>query len=136
MAGEISGTDVLLLVNVGTEASPNYQAVGSQSSLSREETRDTIETSNKGNEAKTFIYGKLGSTLSLDAFYVPTNADFNVLKDAIRNRKQIKVRIDDEANSRTEEADCLVTSFPEEYPDNDAATLSLELQVTGSWSAV
>jgi hypothetical protein len=136
MAGEKSGSDVVLLANTGTVASPTYEIVGSQTGMTRDEERNDIETTHKGVDAHTYIYGKYGSSLTLDKLFVPSGAAISALKTAIRDGLTILVQVNDTDASTTEEAEVLVTSKTEDWPDNDAATLSLDLLVTGTWTTV
>jgi TP901-1 family phage major tail protein len=131
----MSGTDVLLLVNTGTVGSPVYTAVGSQRGLSREETTEEIDISSKDERAMRVLAGRYGSTMSLDALYVPDDASFLALKSAMRNGDLILVRLSEDG-VEVEEADALVTSMSEEYPDVDAATISVALRIDGEWVTV
>ncbi len=128
-----NGADILLMVNVGTEAMPQYLAVGSQRDFSREETTEEIDASSKDSRAARVIAGRYGSTISLEALYVPTDEGYLALRDAMRNGDLIKVRISDE-NTPTEEADALITSLSEEYPDQAEATVSCDLTIDGEWA--
>lgn len=130
-----NGADILLMVNVGTEAMPQYLAVGSQRDFSREETTEEIDVSSKDSRAARVIAGRYGSTISLEALYVPTDEGYLALRDAMRNGDLIKVRISDE-NTPTEEADALITSLSEEYPDQAEATVSCDLTIDGEWAEV
>lgn len=130
-----NGADILLMVNVGTEAMPQYLAVGSQRDFSREETTEEIDVSSKDGRAKRVIAGRYSSTISLEALYVPTDEGYLALRDAMRNGDLIKVRISDE-NTPTEEADALITSLSEEYPDQAEATVACDLTIDGEWAEV
>ena len=130
-----NGADILLMVNVGTEAMPQYLAVGSQRDFSREETTEEIDASSKDSRTARVIAGRYGSTISLEALYVPTDEGYLALRNAMRNGDLIKVRISDE-NTPTEEADALITSLSEEYPDQAEATVSCDLTIDGEWAEV
>lgn len=130
-----NGADVLLLINTGTEEAPTYVAVGSQRGMTIEETVDEIDTSSKDTGSKRVVGGRYGSTLSLDAVYVPDDASYLALKTAFRAKNLILVRVEVE-DVETEEADCLITGMSSDYPDNDVATISIDLTVDGDWSEV
>ena len=130
-----NGSDILLLVNTGTDVEPVYMAVGSQRNFSREEATEEIDVSSKDGRAKRVIAGRYSSTISLEALYVPTDEGYLALRDAMRNGDLIKVRISDE-NTPTEEADALITSLSEEYPDQAEATVSCDLTIDGEWAEV
>lgn len=130
-----NGTDVLLLVNTGTAQQPAYTVVGSQRNLSREETTEEIDVSSKASRAKRVLAGRYASSLSLEALYVPSDDAYLALKDAMRNGELIKVRMQDDGVA-AEEADALITSMSEEYPDQAEATISCDLTIDGEWAEV
>lgn len=132
----MNGTEILLLVNTGTEAAPTYTVVGSQRDMSREETSEEIDVSSKtGGRAKRVIAGRYGSTMSLDALYVPDDASYLALKNANRDGDLILVRVSEEG-VEVEEADALVTGISGEFPDQGAATISVDLTIDGEWTEV
>lgn len=120
----MNGTDILLLVN-GT-------AVGSQRDVTFEETNEEIDMSSKDGRAKRVIAGRYGSSVSLDAVYVPSDAAYLLLKAAMRNGTLIQINRQEEG-SILESADALVTSISEAGPDQDAATVSIDLTIDGDW---
>lgn len=135
MTGERSGTDVLLLVNTGTSDSPTYTEVGSQRGLTRAETTAEIDISSKEERAMRVLPGRYGSTMSLDALYVSDCDAFLSLQSAMRNGELILVRISEE-ELETEEADALITSLSESYPDQAEATVTVALRIDGDWTTV
>ena len=131
----LNGADVLLLVNTGTPAAPVYTAVGSQRGLTRQETTAEIDVSSKDSRAMRVLPGRYGSTMTLDALYVPDDTAFLALQSANRDGELILVRIEEE-EIETEEADALITSMGEGYPDQGACTVSVSLRIDGEWSVV
>jgi len=129
----MNGTDVLLLVNVGTPTVPIYQTVGSQRDVTFEEATEEIDVSSKDSRAKRVLPGRYSSSLSLDALYVPTNADYQALKDAMRNGDLILVARQED-NVTLETADALITALSEAFPDQGEATISVSLTVDGFWT--
>ena len=131
----MNGTDVLILVNTGTEGAPVYTAVGSQRGASLSETNDEIDISSKDSRAGRYLAGRYGSTLSLDALYVPSNLAYLALKMAQRAGDAILVRVSEEA-VETEEASAIITDMSTDFPDQEAATISIDLRIDGEWAAV
>lgn len=129
----MNGTDILLLVNTGTPGSPVYEVVGSQRDAAFEETTDEIDVSSKDGRAKRVLPGRYSATISLDALYVPSNAAYQALQDAMRNGTLIKV-LREEAGVSLEEANALVTSLSEAGPDQGEATVSTALTIDGEWN--
>ncbi len=131
----ISGTDVLLMVNTGTAESPSYTAVGSQRGVTRDETTAEIDISSKEQREMRVLPGRYGSTMSLDALYVLDDDAFLSLQSANRNGDLILVRISEDG-LETEEANALITSMSESYPDVAEATITVALRIDGAWSTV
>jgi TP901-1 family phage major tail protein len=131
----VNGTDILILVNTGTDQSPTYTAVGSQRGATLDETNEEIDMSSKDSRAGRVIAGRYGSTISLDGLYVPSNAAYQALVTASRAGNLIKIRVSEEG-TETEEADALITTMSKEAPDQDAAVISIELTIDGEWETV
>jgi TP901-1 family phage major tail protein len=130
-----NGADVLLLVNTGTDQAPTYTVVGSQRNLSRQEANEEIDVSSKASRARRVLAGRYSSSLSLEALYVPSDQAYLALRDAMRNGDLIKIRIEDDSVA-VEEADALITSMSEEYPDQAECTISCDLTIDGEWAEV
>jgi TP901-1 family phage major tail protein len=128
----LNGTDILILVNTGTDVSPVYAAVGSQRDATFGETTDAIDVSSKDARAKRVIPGRYTATISGDALYVPSNAAFLALQVAMRNGTLIKV-LRQESGAALEVADAVVTDLSQAAPDQDAATVSISLDIDGEW---
>ncbi len=131
----MNGTDVLLLVNTGTELVPSYEAVGSQRDVSFEETTEEIDVSSKDSRQKRVLPGRYGASLTLDALYVPTNAAFVALQAANRDGELILVAKEVD-NVTIETATALITSMSGSFPDQGEATISISLTIDGGWTVV
>lgn len=131
----MNGTDVLLLVNIGTELVPDFVAVGSQRGMTRVENVAEIDISSKDEAAKRILGGRYSSTMTLDGLYVPDDEAMLTLKSAVRNRELILVRMSEEGDE-VEEASALVTSKSESWPDQGEATISISLSIDGEWTTV
>ena len=129
----MNGTDVLLLVNTGTEALPVYEAVGSQRDVTFEEATAAIDVSSKDGRAARVLPGRYSSSLSLDALYVPTNDDYDALKDAMRDGEMILVAKEVDGTT-TETATALITTMSEAFPDQGEATISISMTIDGEWT--
>lgn len=131
----MNGTDILVLVNTGTEEAPSYEAVGCQRDCTIEETSDTIDNSCKASRAMQVDYGRYGSTVSLDLLYVPTNAGYLKLKDANRNAEKVLLA-KEVSDVVTEIATAKVDSISETFPDQAEATASVAFTIDGWWEEV
>jgi len=130
-----NGSDILLLVNTGTDETPSYEAVGSQRDVTFDESTEEIDVSSKDSRAKRVLPGRYGASISLDALYVPSDAAYAALVDANRNGDLIKVaREEDDVTIET--ADALITSISGSYPDQGECTISVSLTIDGEWVSV
>lgn len=131
----MNGSDVMLMVNTGSEAVPAYELVGCQRDVTFEETTEEIDVSCKPQRAKRVIAGRYGATLSLDALYVPSNEAYQALRNANRDGDLILVARE-EKGVTLETANALITSMSEAFPDQAEATISISLTVDGVWVEV
>jgi len=129
----VNGTQMLLLVNVGTAAVPIYEAVASQKDLGIEQASEEIDVSNKnsGRYAE-FIPGRYSSTISLEALYVENEASYGVLQQSCEFGIPLKVRRE-YAGVAKKEADVFVTSLSEAFPDMGPSVVTAALRVSGPW---
>lgn len=130
----LNGTQVLLMVFDATanEGAGEYVSVAEQTGLSMEESVNLIEASSKESDHTKWLYGKSDGTLSLEALYVPNDRGLALLKQAKKERKPILVRRD-EAGQPIEQVEALIETISTEFPDNDNATVSVDLQLNGNW---
>ena len=134
MAGTpMQGGDVLVLVNIGSEASPNYSAVGSQTNCSFTKTVPTINVSAKGDIADRFVPGRKAEAMSLTAFYVPGQVELGQLRRAVDLRETVLVRRQ-EQGAATQEARGIITNFAENFPDQAPGEVQMDIQIDGGWA--
>lgn len=122
----MNGSDVLLLVE-GT-------VVGYQRDVTFEEATEAIDVSSKESRARRVTAGRYSASVSLDALYVPDDVAYQSLKSAMRTGALVTV-LRQEDGVALEHAEALVTALSEKAPDQDAATLSVELVIDCEWVA-
>lgn len=122
----MNGSDVLLLVE-GT-------VVGYQRDVTFEEATEAIDVSSKESRARRVTAGRYSASVSLDALYVPDDVAYQSLKSAMRTGALVTV-LRQEDGVALEHAEALVTALSEKAPDQDAATVSVELVIDGEWVA-
>lgn len=128
-----NGSDILLLVNTGTAAVPAYEAMGGQRDVTFDESTEEIDISSKDSRAQRVLPGRYSSTLSLDSLYVYDDDCYLALKDAMRDGELILVaRQEDGVTEET--ADAVITSLSQSFPDQEEATISIDLTVDGWWT--
>lgn len=131
----IDGASVLLMVNLGDDETPNWTAVAEQTGLSTENSRNLIEASSKDSDHTKWIYGKQDGTVTLESLYVPNDAAFKAIEEAMNN-KEIVILRRTENGEDIEEATALVSTISKEWPDNDASTCSAEFQLDEPWTPI
>lgn len=131
----MNGTDLLILVNIGTIQTPIYQAVGCQRDCTIEETSETIDVSCKDSRAQRVLSGRYASTISLDSLYIPNDSSYLALRTANRAGDLIKV-VREEAGVSMEMVDAKIDSMSEAFPDQGEATISMAFTVDGFWQPI
>ncbi len=122
----MNGTDILLRVD--------GNIVGSQRNVTFDETNEEIDVSSKEAREKRVLAGRYGSTITLDALYVPDDTAYLALQAAMRAGSFVEV-IRHEDGATLESACAIVTSLSTAAPDQDAATIAVGLTIDGAWEA-
>jgi TP901-1 family phage major tail protein len=142
MARPLTGNDVLFYVQTARDAATGtaaFEELGWQTDGSWETSRNLIDISVKNDDHTQFAYGRKDDTLSIEAYYPNLaeagNAAYKALKNAFDNKDIVTIRRY-ELGVPAEEADCLVSTFSPSFPNDDAATVSIELQLTENWQPV
>lgn len=129
----VRGVDIVVMVNISEDdQTENWIAAGGQQNATLSETSEAIDATAKDSErgAYQYEYGLYGWTISADGLYVPDNEAFSYLRQAMRERKKVKVQIMEE-DVPTEEGLALVSSLELEAPYDGMATYTMEFQGTG-----
>lgn len=127
------GVDIIIMIEDTTPGT--YVAVAGQRNATLSEERETLDITSKDstNAASEFDYGGYSWTISCDGVYIPTDTKYTKLRDAIRNRTKVKVRVNEAGTPvKTLSGDALVTSSELEAPYDGEVTYSVELQGTGT----
>jgi TP901-1 family phage major tail protein len=128
--GEMNGTDILVWVDTG--GAPTV--IGSQRGASFKRTAGTIDYSCKNDFHWLGDYGRLESEISMEALYIPTDAAYLLLRAAYEARTYVNV-VRAEYGVFIESALAIVTDLSDEAPDQEAATVSATLKVSGAWAS-
>ena len=129
----LNGADILLYVDV--DGLGDYQALAGQRGATRERNAATIDISHKLDKYERFIPGRLSSTMSFDGLWVPDDTAYAALETAYDNQETVVARMVQDG-SPWKEADGFLTSISEGFPDQEAATISANFQVSGAWRDV
>lgn len=134
---KVRGVDILVMIDMDQTLAtptgvPDWQAVGGQQNATFSDEVEAVDTTTKDNNdgGYDYEYGLYGWTVSCDGLYVKNNAAYGALKTAMRTRKKVKIRIQEEGQP-VEEGTALVISRELEAGYEENATYSVEFQGTG-----
>jgi len=130
----INGSSVLLYCE-DVPGSYNMIVIGSQRDCTIDENNALIDTSSKDAREATHLSGRYSSTITLSNLYVPSSTAMAALKAAIRQGVGIKVQ-KYENGVAVEEAAASVAGRSENFPDQGAAVVSVNITINGAWAAV
>lgn len=135
MATGINGSTVLLQVRTATGPDV-YTTVAGQRGLSRERTRSILNTSAKEDSAQTKLGGKRDSSLSFDGLVIASDAARAALVAAYEGTGDGRIRVTAIGAEPAKQALFVIETINEEFPDDEESTWSVDLQVTGEWTAI
>lgn len=132
-----AGVDVLLKVNTGTIGVPVWTVVGGQTGATLNRSASTIETTDKQSAGWTEALASFKSWgLECDSFVVLGDAGLEKLIANFASKADIQVQIRvgavGNASGYTLTGFGVITDFPEEYPQDDAVTMSLTIVGNGA----
>ncbi|MCW6094548.1 phage tail protein [Clostridium sporogenes] len=127
---KVAGVDVLLKVKTGVS---EYTALGGQKSASLKRSANTIDTTDKNSNGwAESMAGVKTWSIDCDAFVVLGDTALETLFTAFDARTAIDVTIrvgaDSDAGGYTYSGSAVIVDFPEDYPQDDAVSISLSLQ--------
>lgn len=136
MAAGVNGSTVLLQFRTGTGPDV-YTTVAGQTGLSVSRERTMIATSAKEDGDATFAGGRRSSTVSLEGLVLASDVSRAAIIAAFETSAGTgRIRRGAIGAEAAKQADVLVSSLEEDFPDDDASTWTVELQVTGAWTAI
>lgn len=127
---KIAGVDVLLKVKTATDT---YTTLGGQTGATLNRSSASIDTTDKNSGGwSEAIAGIRTWSIDCDTFVTLGNTASEALYTAFANRATVDVYIrigsDTDATGYAYTGTAIITDFPEEYPQDDAVTLSISLQ--------
>ena len=131
----MNGSELLILINIGTPEVPAYVALKSQRDATIEESTETIDVSSKDSRAQRVLPGRYSATISMDSLYVPDDVTYQALRNANRDGELILVAWE-ESGVVLGTANAKIDSMSQGFPDQGEATCSLSLTVDGFFEEV
>lgn len=129
----MNGSDIT--ISVEDPAVPGtYILVGSQRDVTLNESTEAIDESSKDSRNGVFSPGRYSASLDLDALYVPGDAAYGHLQDAMRDGTMVRVEVIEDGTD-VENIGGVVTSLNRSGPDQGEAVISATIQLSGAWVA-
>ncbi|MBC9785503.1 phage major tail protein, TP901-1 family [Heliobacterium chlorum] len=132
---KIAGVDVLLYVQTGTDTAtgtPTYTVVGGQSGATLNRSANLIETTSKDAYGwAENVAGVLSWSIECDGFMLDSDTALDHLDEVFNSRSTLKAEIRLPSGKKYT-GTCIITDFPYEFPQDDAATYKLTLTGTGA----
>lgn len=127
---KVAGVDVLLKVSTGDNT---FTPVGGQKSASLKRSAETIDVTDKNSSGwAESMAGVKSWSIDCDAFVVLGDKALEALYKAFDERTPIDVSIrvgaGDDANGYSYAGKAVIVDFPEDFPQDDAVSISLSLQ--------
>jgi len=126
----MNGSDILVMLDFGTEGAADYRVVGCQRDATFEEVSDTIDESCKAQRSQQVDAGRYSSTLSLDMLYVTDRDDLVRLRNANRNGDKI-ILARRKNGAIVQRASAKIDSFAVNFPDQAESVASLACTIDG-----
>ena len=130
----VNGSTILLMVNIGTEALPQFVPVASQRDVTFGQTAELIDVSNKDKKARQVLSGRITRTVTASSLYVPSQRAYQLLKNFFDIGLPILIGRE-EYGRLIETARAYITDFSESAPDQGPAETSITLEIDGDWTA-
>lgn len=129
---KIAGVDVLLKVETSS-GSGSFITIGGQKGASLKRSAGTIDTTDKNSAGwAESMAGVKSWSMDCDAFVVLGDTALTSLTTAFEARTPINITMrigaDTDVNGYTYTGSAVITDFPEDYPQDDAVSISLSLQ--------
>lgn len=132
---KVRGVDILVEIDLDQLLAtptgiPDWKVVGGQQNATLSEEVEAVDTTTKDSDgAVENEYGLYSWSVSADGLAVTDDEGYDALKTAIREKKKVRLRIND--GGGTETGTALVTSREVEGPYDGYATYSTEFTGSG-----
>lgn len=127
---KLKGLDVIVSVNAGTIAIPDWKAVGGQRNATLNRSAELIDMTDKDSDGwKENEAGYKEWSLDCDGFYVTSDAGWTALETAYETGEVVQVKLAKTAGL-THTGSAIISDFPIEVPYDDGATYSISLTGT------
>jgi len=130
---KFTGLDVLVYVDVADTSTPSLKLIGGQSgaTLSREAESIDVTSKDSSNDGYSeFLPGLKTWTIEMEGFIVLDDEAFDLLEEKFESREPVSVELTFPSGKKYS-GQASITSFENDFPQDDGATYSVTLEGLG-----
>ena len=128
----MKGLDVLIKVNVGTEETPEYVAVGAQRGASLSRSAETLDKTSKDSDGwQESLAGLKSWTISTDGLLILDDEGYEALENAYMMSENVLVQFSTKSGAMFE-GDAIITAIDLDAPYDDLISYTAEFQGSGA----
>lgn len=135
---KIAGVDVLIYVQTGTDASqqPIMTVLGGQSNATLNRNTNIVNTTSKDDGGWAANVAGINSWgLECEGYMMASDTALDKMEEIWANRQTVIAEIRMPSGKKYK-GTCIISDFPAEFPQEDAATYSISFTGTGSLTVV
>ena len=128
----MKGLDVLIKVNVGTEETPEYVAVGAQRGASLSRSAETLDKTSKDSDGwQESLSGLKSWSISTDGLLILDDEGYEALENAYMMSENVLVQFSTKSGAMFE-GDAIITAIDLDAPYDDLISYTAEFQGSGA----
>jgi len=128
----MKGLDVLIKVNVGTEETPEYVAVGAQRGASLSRSAETLDKTSKDSDGwQESLAGLKSWTISTDGLLILDDEGYEALENAYMMSENVLIQFSTKSGAMFE-GDAIITAIDLDAPYDDLISYTAEFQGSGA----
>lgn len=134
---KIAGVDVLLYVKTGgTVEAPTFTVLGGQSNATLNRNTNIVNTTSKDDGGWAANVAGINSwSLECEGYLMASDTALDLIETIWANRDTIIAEIQMPSGKKYR-GECIISDFPVEFPQEDAATYSISLNGTGALTII
>ena len=128
----MKGLDVLIKVNVGTEETPEYIAVGAQRGASLSRSAETLDKTSKDSDGwQESLAGLKSWSISTDGLLILDDEGYEALENAYMMSENVLIQFSTKSGAMFE-GDAIITAIDLDAPYDDLISYTAEFQGSGA----
>lgn len=126
------GLDIIVSVNAGTVAEPNWKTIGGQRNATLNRSAEVIDLTDKSSDGwKENAASFKEWSVDCDGLYVISDAAWTALESAYENGEEVDIQLA-KTSGLSYGGTAIISDFPVEVPYDDAMTYSISFTGTSA----